>query len=71
MKLIELRKQGYKALVDSLGVAGMIRFLQQFDVGEGDYTKEHYQELDHLTMEDFRSYIRKQRAKNEEGDKKC
>jgi hypothetical protein len=36
MKLAELRKQGYQALVDSLGVVGMLRFLQQLEVGHGD-----------------------------------
>ncbi|WP_260441982.1 hypothetical protein [Microcystis aeruginosa] len=40
MKLAELRKQGYQALVDSLGVVGMLRFLQQLEVGYGDYTAE-------------------------------
>lgn len=33
----QLRTEGLKALRKRLGQAGMIRFLQQFDRGEGDY----------------------------------
>ena len=36
----EIRKEGIKALERHLGPDGMIRFLQQFDRGRGDYTKE-------------------------------
>ncbi len=43
MKLTQIRQQGYKALIDSLGIVGMLRFLQQFEAGYGDYTKEKYQ----------------------------
>jgi len=39
----EIRKKSYKALVETLGVHRMIRFLQQFDTGHGDYTKERHQ----------------------------
>lgn len=63
MKLTEIRQKGYTALVDALGVAGTLRFLQQLEVGYGDYTKERNQWLDKLTMDDFREYI-----KQENGD---
>ena len=49
----EIRKKGYKALVEALGVPGMIRFLQQFDAGYGDYTKERHQWLDKVTLEEI------------------
>ena len=35
-----LRKLGLEALCKSLGPLGMVRFLQQYEVGTGDYTKE-------------------------------
>jgi tRNA A37 N6-isopentenylltransferase MiaA len=35
-----IRKLGLKALAESLGPVGMARFLQQFETGSGDYTKE-------------------------------
>ncbi|NEP11366.1 MAG: hypothetical protein F6J92_25465 [Symploca sp. SIO1A3] len=58
MKLAELRKKGYQALVDSLGVVGMLRFLQQLEVGYGDYTTERQQWLDEVTLTDFQSYVK-------------
>jgi len=70
MKLAELRKQGYQALVDSLGVVGMLRFLQQFrflqqlEVGHGDYTAERHQWLDELTLADFQSYVQQKKSIN-------
>lgn len=36
----EIIRQGYKALVDSLGVVDAIRFIQHFSPGQGDYTQE-------------------------------
>ena len=56
MKLAELRKQGYQALVESLGVVGMIRFLQEVEAGSGDYTAERHQWLDDLTLSDYQNY---------------
>ena len=35
-----LRKMGLEALHKSLGPLGMVRFLQQYETGTGDYTKE-------------------------------
>ncbi len=57
MKLSEIRNQGYKALIEALGVVGKIKFLQQLEVGYGDYTKERYQWLDNLTFDDFESFL--------------
>lgn len=34
----QIRKAGIDALFKTLGPIGMIRFLQQFDQGKGDYT---------------------------------
>lgn len=35
-----IRKVGLDALAKALGPVGMVRFLQQFDTGAGDYTRE-------------------------------
>lgn len=56
MKLTEIRQKGYEALIDSLGVVGMLRFLQELDAGSGDYTKEKYQ-LEEPTFEEFEEFI--------------
>lgn len=37
---IVVRKIGLEALSKALGPVGMVRFLQQFEAGTGDYTKE-------------------------------
>jgi len=34
---IEIRELGFKSLINTLGYAGMIRFLRQFSRGSGDY----------------------------------
>lgn len=40
----EIQKNGLNALKESLGVTGMLRFLEQFDHGgSGDYTAEKYE----------------------------
>lgn len=56
MRFAEIRKQGYKALSDSLGVVGMLRFLQQLEVGYDDYTNDRRQ--DEFTLDDFQSYVK-------------
>lgn len=40
----EIQKNGLKALKESLGATGMLRFFEQFDYGgNGDYTAEKYE----------------------------
>ena len=39
---ILLRMADLDALSKALGPVGMVKFLQQFDMGQGDYTKEKY-----------------------------
>jgi hypothetical protein len=62
MKLTEIRQQGYQALINALGIAGTLRFLQQLEVGYGDYTKERHQWLNQLTIDDFRNYVKQKKA---------
>ena len=40
-----LRQAGLDALRRELGAAGMVRFLQQFEMGSGDYTAERWRWL--------------------------
>ena len=58
----EIRARGLDALRRELGVAGMVRFLQQFETGKGDYTKERRAWLDELSVDDIMQSIRTQRA---------
>ncbi len=48
----EIIKQGYDALINSLGIADAIRFIQYFSPGKGDYTKERHQWLDEKNLTD-------------------
>jgi hypothetical protein len=50
----EIRREGLKALRDRLGRAGMIQFLQQFDIGSGDYARERHEWVDQTTLDDIR-----------------
>jgi exopolyphosphatase/pppGpp-phosphohydrolase len=55
MKQAEIRKNGYQALINSLGVVGTLRFLQQLDIGSGDYTLERHQ-VSELTLKEFQEF---------------
>ena len=37
---VELRRRGFEALVEALGWVNAVRFLGQYEVGQGDYTFE-------------------------------
>ena len=43
---IEIRNVGIKALQEALGPVGMVKFMQQYDMGQGDYTKEKQEQPD-------------------------
>jgi hypothetical protein len=46
MKTIsEIRKEGISALSKKLGPVDMARFIQSYETGSGDYTKERHQWL--------------------------
>ncbi|MCD8130825.1 MAG: hypothetical protein LUE16_06030 [Lachnospiraceae bacterium] len=55
---IEVRNVGFSALKDALGPVGTVQFIQQFDLGYGDYTKEKYESED-ISIEDAASLMRK------------
>jgi hypothetical protein len=47
----EIRSVGLKALAAALGPEGMMRFMLQFDRGQGDYTAERQAWADHTDLE--------------------
>ena len=53
MTLDEIRQVGVAALVEVLGPAGAVRFLQQFDTGKGDYTDARQQILGNPTVDEL------------------
>lgn len=60
MSLNQLRIKGLEALIKSLGPVGMVRFLQQFDTGKGDYTKERAN-LKRMSLEQIITAIEQRR----------
>ena len=61
MTLDQIRIEGLKALERQLGPEGMIRFLQQFETGQGDYTKERHKWLKETSVETLAKKIVDQR----------
>lgn len=54
---MEIRMVGMKVLKDALGNVGAVRFLQQYDLGYGDYTKEKKNEPD-LSLDEIDAMLR-------------
>jgi hypothetical protein len=52
--LDEIRREGLAALEERLGRADMIRFLQQFETGNGDYARRRHDWVDQTTLEDIK-----------------
>lgn len=65
MTLDELRKAGIAALVKELEPVDTIRFLQMFEKGEGNYTKERGKWLDQMSIEDIVKEIERNREKSD------
>ena len=60
--LQEIRREGLQALLDRLGPAGTIRFLQQYEPGRGDYTKQRRQWLGDVRLEEAVKGIEQRRG---------
>jgi len=61
----QIRERGIGALSKALGPVGMARFLQQFDMGSGDYTRDREKWLEGLTVHDVVEEIKSHRAERE------
>ena len=54
----DVRAAGTKILIETLGPVGYTRFIQQFENGYGDYTKEKYEQPD-LSFEELDTELKK------------
>lgn len=52
--LEQVRNEGLEALRQRLGRADMIRFLQQFETGRGDYATQRHDWVDRTSLEQVR-----------------
>lgn len=67
MTLNEIRQKGLEVLSRELGPVGMIRFMQQFETGSGDYSTERHEWLQNETVEGIYQRIKERRPElNEE-----
>jgi hypothetical protein len=64
MNLTQVRQLGLEILSRELGPVGMVRFLQQFEMGQGNYTEERHQWLDELTVDEIANQIQRKRTKH-------
>ena len=62
MTLSQIRTVGLAALTQSLGPVGMARFLQQYETGTGDYTKERTRKIAMKSIDEI--LLERQRRQN-------
>ena len=55
---IEIRNEGIKALQEALGSVRMVKFMQQYDMGYGDYTKEKQEQPD-ISLDEIDTLLKK------------
>lgn len=56
--LERIRREGLEALKEKLGPVGMIKFIQMYSDGKGDYTTEREELLKEVTIEDFELFLK-------------
>lgn len=59
--LIEITREAMRLLYKELGPVNAIRFLNQFSLGKGDYTKEREHMFAGMTVDDIIGEIKKDR----------
>ena len=61
MTLEETRVNGLQALAARLGPVGMVRFLQQFETGWGNYSEDRHRWLDQVDLQTLVERIKNER----------
>jgi hypothetical protein len=62
--LEQIRREGLAALRSRLGRAGMVRFLQQFETGQGDYAAQRREWVDRTSLDELKTLARKHRKRS-------
>ena len=60
----EISQMGFAALLQKLGPGGALQFLQQYERGHGDYTKERKRIFAGVTVDDIMRAIKSRRTTN-------
>jgi hypothetical protein len=63
MSLEQIRIAGMEVLARELGPIGMVRFMQQFETGHRDYSKERHEWLDNQDMDSLVERIQNRRKR--------
>ncbi len=63
MSLSQIREVGLEVLTKALGPVGMVRFLQQFDRGAGDYTKNREKWLRGINLQSILKEMKRKHLK--------
>lgn len=61
LSFYEIRTIGFEALIRELGPAGAIRFIQQYEAGQGDYTRDRKKTLPKKSVREIGKEIIKAR----------
>ncbi len=61
LSFYEIRTVGFEALLRELGPAGAIRFIQQYETGQGDYTRDRKKLLPQKSVREIGREIMKKR----------
>ncbi len=61
LSFYEIRTIGFEALLRELGPAGAIRFIQQYETGQGDYTRDRKKLLPKKSVREIGTEIVKAR----------
>ena len=64
LTLHEIRTIGFEALLRELGPTGTIRFIQQYETGHGDYTRDRRRWLPKKNVKEIGEQIVKERQKS-------
>lgn len=61
--LYQIRQTGIEILNRKLGPVAMIRFLQQYEKGYSDYSKERHEWIDNMSVSDIVEQIKTRKNK--------
>ncbi|MCL2860338.1 MAG: hypothetical protein FWF46_07310 [Oscillospiraceae bacterium] len=56
--LEDIRQKALKAIRDTVGPVGLIKFMQMYSNGEGDYTKERREKLKNFDEQDYLDFLK-------------
>jgi hypothetical protein len=62
----QLAAEGFAALVEKLGLADAVRFVQLYDPGRGDYTRDRHQWLGTLTHDEVAGLMAQAEARRQQ-----